>query len=152
MRIIVGLTKKIGLPGYGSLAATCQVESAELSSVPSAGDFAARVERVFASCRDAVEAELRIHQPRPDREARQRSEGRLNYNGNGVRPVTPRQLNVLRTLASKSRHSRSELDRIFGGKAMDALSIVEASTAIDRLKGVGAIGRGNGRATFEGGQ
>ena len=152
MRLIVGLTKKVGLPGFGSLAATCQLESDEHSSTPSSGDFARRVERAFASCRDAVEAELRRHQSNPQHDAEhQPAAGQPTPNGNGMRPATTKQLNALRALASKSRLSRQELDQVFGGKPLAALTVGEASSAIDRLNGITAVAGVNGRKHFEGG-
>lgn len=46
-------------------------------------------------------------------------------------------------MASRSRLSREELDELFRGKPLDALTIAEASAAIDRLKG-GAATYSNG--------
>jgi len=60
MKLSVGLTKKIGQPQYGSLAASCQleveVESSLLERDP--GAFQERVRNVFAACRREVETEL----------------------------------------------------------------------------------------------
>ena len=46
-------------------------------------------------------------------------------------------------MAAKSRLPREELERVFGGKPLAALSIAEASAAIDRLKG-GTMADANG--------
>jgi hypothetical protein len=150
MRLTVGLTKKAGLPGFGSVGATCQLESGEFSLEGGSETFARRVERAFALCRDAVETELRRHAGAAPTGASAASlEGRPppnNSNGhaNGTgdrttdfqsRPATPKQVNALRALAAKSRLSREELGRVFGGKPLGALTVAEASAAIDRLKG-----------------
>lgn len=60
MRLCVGLTKKIGQPQYGSLAASCHLE---LEVEPSlierdASAFQERVRNVFAVCRREVDTEL----------------------------------------------------------------------------------------------
>lgn len=60
MKLSVGLTKKIGQPQYGSLAASCQLEVEVESSLferdPSA--FQERARKAFAACRREVETEL----------------------------------------------------------------------------------------------
>ena len=61
MKLSVGITKKVGLPGFGSVGATCQLESGEFSSDLSADAFRQRVARAFDACRQAVETELRRH-------------------------------------------------------------------------------------------
>jgi hypothetical protein len=142
MRLIVGLTKKVGLPGYGSLAACCQVESSEFSAELSSDGFSRRVEQAFEACRRAVERELQRQQSGVE-PSRQIKSNNQPVNGNGDRPATPKQLNALRGLAAKCRLPREELQRIFGGKPIAALTIAEASAAIDRLKG-GAMTGANG--------
>jgi hypothetical protein len=142
MRITVGLTKKAGLPGYGSLAACCQVESSEFSAELSSDGFSRRVEQAFAACRRAVEQELQRQQCGAEPPRQPQTNGRP-VNGNGDRPATPKQLSALRGMAAKSRLPREELQRVFGGKPLAALTIAEASAAIDRLKG-GAMTGVNG--------
>jgi hypothetical protein len=142
MRITVGLTKKVGLPGYGSLAASCQVESFEFSAGLSSADFSRRVRQAFDACRHAVEEELLRRQEMPRATPPQTSAA--PHEGSGQRPATPKQLSALRGLAAKSRLTREEINRVFGGKPLDALSVQEASAAIDRLKGAAGGGAGNG--------
>jgi len=71
-KVSVGLSKKAGLPNYGSLGASCFVEM-ELDAKILEGDlesFRLQVTRAYAACRDSVEAELE-----------QRSETGINSNG-----------------------------------------------------------------------
>lgn len=150
MRLIIGLTKKIGLPSFGSVGATCQLESSEFSGELAGDDFERRIKRAFNACRKAVEEELARHGSQSLRTAEaftsnepSSSNGAPCHHGpsmsgrplgNGGRPATLKQLNALRTMASKSRLSREERAAVFGGKPLDALTIAEASAAIDRLK------------------
>jgi len=147
MKLTVGLTKKAGLPGYGSGGATCCLESGELPANLAVDAFRERVAKAFYACRLAVEAELAKHAHVDDG----RSEH--DHHENGVarpherrprspdfkaRPATPKQLNALRTIAARSRLSRSELDKAFG-KPLGAMTVADASAAIDRLKGVAPL-------------
>jgi hypothetical protein len=60
MKLSVGLTKKIGQPHYGSLAASCHLEVEVESSLLDwdLGAFQEHVRKAFAACRREVEAEL----------------------------------------------------------------------------------------------
>src|SRR6188472_636250 len=66
LKLSVGLTKKIGLPSYSSLAASCHAE-VELDNSLLQGDlegFHRHVRNIFFSCRQAVNDELaRQQQP-----------------------------------------------------------------------------------------
>jgi hypothetical protein len=157
MKLTVGLTKKAGLPGFGSVGATCQLESGELPASLAAGDFKERVARAFDACRLAVEAELAMHAGAHEEPAPRRNDG-TGSSAVGERyprvpdfkdrPATPKQLNALRALAARSRRSRAELDRIFG-KPLAAMTVAEASAVIDRLKGVAPL---NGHAVTHNGK
>lgn len=151
MRLIIGLSKKIGLPGFGSVGATCQLESAEFNAELGSDDFERRAKRAFDACRKAVEEEIARHGGKSLRtsEASHPSEASSSNGesflrersmnarppGSGGRPATLKQLNALKAMATKRRLSRGELNDVLGGKPFDALTIAEASIAIDRLQG-----------------
>ena len=64
MTLNVGLSKKIGLPDYGSLGATCNV-TVELEAALLRDDletFHAHVRKTYTACRQAVQDELSQHQ------------------------------------------------------------------------------------------
>ena len=85
MRINVGLSKKLGLPDYGSLGASCNVEfEAEQSLLQ--GDlegFHQRVRRAYAACVQAVNDEL-ARQQQPQNAASTLRNG--TGNGHASRP------------------------------------------------------------------
>ena len=60
----VGLCKKIGLPNYGSVGASCHVEFELDDSEPSQAPavFEQRLRQVFAACSQAVQDELQRQQ------------------------------------------------------------------------------------------
>jgi len=132
LKLNVGLNKKVGLPNYGSLGASANVE-VELDSHLLAGDlegFHRQVKNAFTACRQAVNDEL----------ARQQAS---NTETNGV--TKPRRDNTRRATASQVRAlnaiaDRQRLDLIallqqrFGIQTADELSITEASSLIDELK------------------
>ena len=83
----VGLSKKVGLPDYGSLGASCHVEveldGSLLQSDPDA--FRQRARDAFAVCREAVQDELARNQTgKPNGvAAAAQSNGKVTTNGNG---------------------------------------------------------------------
>jgi hypothetical protein len=150
MRLVIGITKKIGQPGFGSVGATCQIESSEFAGAVAPSELRCRVERAFDACREAVDAELRRHQgprqysnvsnanPRnrtnePSASPRHHPDG-PSTNGNG-RAATPKQLSAIRAMAARRRLTADQLEGVFHGKPIHALTITEASIAIDRLNG-----------------
>jgi hypothetical protein len=59
LKLNVGLSKKVGLPDYGSLGASCHVEVELAGDVLSDPDaFHRHVKNAFVACRQAVEDEL----------------------------------------------------------------------------------------------
>jgi hypothetical protein len=64
LKLIAGVSKKLGLPGYSSVGAMCHVEL-ELDSRLIQGDpeaFRAQVREVYARCAESVDEELARHQ------------------------------------------------------------------------------------------
>jgi hypothetical protein len=64
LKVNVGLSKKIGLPDYGSLGASCHVEyeaDASLLNTDLEG-FHRQVKNAFIACKQAIQDELHRHQ------------------------------------------------------------------------------------------
>ena len=65
LKLTVGLSKKVGLPNYGSLGASCGLEvelpDQVLNADPEA--FERQVRDAFAACARAVQEELEQHRP-----------------------------------------------------------------------------------------
>lgn len=160
MKLSIGLSKKIGLPEYGSLGATCNLEL-ELDQsliVDDLDGFHDRVRRTFIACRQAVEDELAHHRPahtngnsaasksaEPARSGstpgRDNANGSGRDNGNGHR-ASQKQLDYAQQLAGQIkglglRRLESLSQKMFS-KPLADLSSLDASGLIDVLKDVKA--------------
>ncbi len=157
MKINVGLTKKVGLPDYGSLGASCNVEfEVELALLADTDGFHRRVEVVFGACRDAVTAELSQHKEpngqngktsaaaRPTNGTAAKTtaaNGSTNGNGQG-HAASERQMAYLRQLAKQVeglglRRLEALSQKMFG-KPLAAITGFEASSLIDTVKSIKA--------------
>ena len=166
MTLNVGLSRKLGLPDYGSLGASCNV-TVELDAALLRDDldgFHAEVRNAYTTCRQAVHDELSRHQAgepvqEPNqppiapagRTARQNGNGNGNGNGNartagtnghGAHTASSKQLDYINQLARQIhglgvRRVESLANKMFG-KPLAALSSLDASGLIDTLKGVKA--------------
>ena len=149
LKLNVGLSKKVGLPNYGSLGASCHVE-VELDHGLIFQDQAAwqhKVEQAFEACRAAVDLELQRAPPacadEPVPAAQTCGEGPSNgrcidhYPGQSYdqsRPVTPRQLRAIEGIALRQRLNLLEvLESRFGKYHLTSLSRSEASRLIEEL-------------------
>lgn len=161
LKLNVGLSKKVGLPDYGSLGASCHVE-VELDGTLLQNDldsFHERASRAFAACRQAVNDELARHQG-----AQQLSSSALstagpapvagrtvggNGNGNGgLRTgsahhcASSKQLDYAQQLAEQVRglgvRQLETLTLKMFGKPVADLSSLDASGLIDTLKAMKA--------------
>jgi len=146
LKLNVGLSKKVGLPDYGSLGASCHVEvELEHSLLDTDLDgFHERVRKVYVACRQAVTDELARQQGHAgESEANySRSHQKMpnGHNGNGTNghTATARQLEYARELAKQiSGVGVRRLEAIahkMHDKPLASLSQVEASALIDVLR------------------
>jgi len=141
----VGISKKLGLPDYGSVGAICNV-SVELDAALLTQDtdgFQRHVHNAYAACAKAVNDELARHKPSADAG----SNGNTNRvgsnggtNGNGSRRSTGRsatqsQVRAIHAIANRQRIDlTAELRSRFGVDRPDDLAITEASELIDSMK------------------
>jgi len=147
LKLSVGLSKKVGLPNYGSLGATCGLEielaSSALHTDPEG--FERQVRDAFAACARAVQEELDRHRPPPPVPS---PIGHHNPDGpegdagsrieNHVRPRRPATGSQVRALRAISGRRGVDLERLvgerFGVDGPEELSLAEASRLIDELR------------------
>jgi hypothetical protein len=164
LKLNVGISKKLGLPDYGSVGASCNVE-VELDSSFGAGDpsaFQEQVRRAFSACAQAVNDELarqRQHEnapitagpsstPGPEPPARTGNgndhggsgpQGSQTSGTNGNRAST-KQLDYLRHLAGQvdglGTRRLDSLAQKLCGKPLAELSTLNASSLIDTIKAI----------------
>jgi len=157
LKLNVGLSKKIGLPDYGSLGASCHIElelnNGLLDGGPSG--FQAEAQRAFAACHQAVDDELARHRTHDDGQEPEQTpapkigNARGATNGNGSSPTgnpahraSGKQLSYIEQLAGEirdlgARRLEGLAQRMFN-KPLADLSSLDASTLIDTLKQVKA--------------
>lgn len=160
VKLSVGLTKKLGLPQYGSVGASCHVEF-EIDAALFQNDldgFHARVQNAYTACRQAVHDELAHHQPTPSEygtasdhgptcpEAgskggeNQESNGNGHSDGNGWHGATQKQLDFVGQLARQIKglgvRRLDSLSQAMFSKPVVNLSVQDASCLIDCLKSI----------------
>jgi hypothetical protein len=120
----LGITKKIGLPAYSSLGASCNIEI-ELDQPLIFDDpagFQRHVKQVFAICRQAVQEELAQQQA-------VRMEGMaptpINGQSNGQNRISPKQVDFAHRLAGQIRG--------LGVRRLDALAVTMFSKPLAQL-------------------
>ncbi len=142
----VGLSKKVGLPDYGSLGASCSVEleleASLLERDPAA--FQGRVRQVYQACQQAVTEELNRHLAHQDGQASSKAEGNDagHPNGNLRHQASDKQLTYLRQLADQVPdlgvgRLTAMAQRMFE-KPLTELNSLDASSLIDMLKEIKA--------------
>jgi hypothetical protein len=153
LKLNVGVSKKVGLPDYGSAGATCNLElelDARLLETDLDG-FHQRVRSVYVAARQAVQDELSRLQGQPalppdGRPVAPGSNGHRNGHaatsarsaGNRTRPPRPATVNQVRAIQTIARRLNADLDGMlreeFGVERVEDLSMAEASRMIDDLK------------------
>ena len=148
----VGLSKKVGLPDYGSLGVSCSVQ-VELDQALLSHDengFQQKVKQAYAACNQALQDELqRQHLSPSANPASPPADGNGGRSNSQPRDQARRAtVSQVRAIEAIARRQKAELPNLlrqrFGtDKAVD-LSIAEASRLIDELKAA-ANGSGGGR-------
>lgn len=153
-KLSVGLQKKIGLPNYGSMGASCHVEfevdPAWIDADPDR--FRRKVHQAYDACHQAVQERLRREK---DNEEFQKPvfgspseensadrdpviSGRADDRSQQRRHAGSATQNQLRAIFSLARRQRIDPQRLagerFGVDRIEDLSIREASSLIDELK------------------
>ena len=164
VKLNVGVSRKVGLPDYGSVGATCNVE-VELDGSLLKGDleaFHAQVRQAYGAAHQAVHDELARLQA-AGTQAPTKPPARDAVNGSGARngnargnceavlagrkaveaprsgkPATASQVSAIRSIA---RQKGADLVAILGDQfdvgTPEDLTLRQASALIDRLKGEG---------------
>jgi len=159
MKLNVGVSRKVGLPDYGSVGASCNLEM-ELDAGLLEKDldgFHARVRGAYVAAHQAVHDELARLQmpsntgagsPAPARAGTSTSNGPTRVNGNGAvaarthsdrtrapRPATAKQVKAIQAIARRQNTDLVGLLRHeYEIERPEDLSILQASELIDRLK------------------
>jgi hypothetical protein len=149
MKVSVGLSKKLGLPDYGSLGASCHVE-VELDGSMLQNDvekFQQHVRRAYQACAQAVSEELARNNGHhsannngspPTNGNGTNGNGHAPSNGNGhsngQRRATQSQAKAIYAIARNQRIDVGQLMDRYGVKKPEDLDIKTASKVIDSLK------------------
>jgi hypothetical protein len=149
LKLQVGVSKKVGMPDYGSLGASCQIElQLDQTFTPSDADaIEEHVKQAYSACRQAVEEEL-THNQKRDKESRDScqtaSQARSETSGNGRNGhhASQKQLDYIEQLAGQvhglGARRLENLARKMYAKPLSDLSSLEASGLIDMLKEIKA--------------
>lgn len=155
-KLSVGLCRKIGLPDYGSVGASCSLEieldPSLLASDPQA--LRQRIQHAYSVCQAAIDEQLASAPSNPDTTSptgstnclpagapNGRDPPRNGQTANG-QPASEKQLAYARQLAAQIRGlGVRRLDELAGrvcGKPLADLSSVDASSLIDMMKAIKA--------------
>ena len=135
IKLNAGVSRKVGEPNYGSRGATVNVElELESSAAQDAHLLHDRIRKLFAIAREAVAEELGLSMQAEAPQAGQQPAA--NGNGTSVRPASDAQIRAINAICSRlglDPHAESH-HRL--GRSIQDLTLPEASTLIDQLKGL----------------
>jgi hypothetical protein len=160
LRLNVGISKKLGLPAYSSIGASCNLEvELETSLLHDLAGFHAEVRDAFVAAHQAVNDELARLQEQVGRgeghpaEVDRRKEvhpanGAHDANGRSTASAAPRLArsgkpatsNQVKAIVTIARRQHADLDGLLGDLGVarpEELSLAEASKLIDQLKAAG---------------
>jgi hypothetical protein len=158
LKLNVGVSRKVGLPDYGSVGASCNVEVEVDSSLidRDLDAFQTRVRHVYVAAHQAVHDELaRLQAPveprhdAPTPPSLHASNGQPASDGHTDRPpagrsrprrpATENQVRAIRSIASRQHADLDGLLRDHGVSRPEELSLRQASELIDALKTAASI-------------
>ncbi len=149
LKLNVGLSKKIGLPEYGSLGASVNLElELDSGAVGDPDRLRHQIRHLFGMAKSSVEAELISQQSFPQNGNGHDREPRFSGNGNGHagsngnhnphrvngRTATQSQIRAIKTISGRQRLDLGPQLEKFGVRALEDLGIQQASQLIDDLK------------------
>jgi len=137
----VGFSRKVGEPNYGSRGASVQLEvELDRCAIEDVDRFQSEIERIFEHVRDAVDRELQRNScasSEPQTDFDEPSDAIKGQNGR-TRVPRPATRNQVRAIQAIALHRAVDLSQLlaaeFNAKALEELTIVEASLLIDRLQ------------------
>ena len=151
LKLNVGVSRKVGLPDFGSIGASCgleiELDAGLLDRVDDS--FERRIREAYAAAERAVGDELarlhpasasvppeaRPHPASPRLEAPSSRPGGPTRGRREPRPATPNQLRAIRSLAGRLRLDLPALLREqYHASRPEELSLAQASGLIDTLK------------------
>ena len=143
-KLSVGLQKKLGLPGYSSIGASCHVEFEVETSLMESNleGFHQKVHSAYSACQQAINEQLARYQSTPPNlndPPRSQLNGQNNPNPQQVRQESSRATrNQLRSIFAIARNQGLDPLQIvltrFNLDLAEDLTIREASSLIDELK------------------
>jgi hypothetical protein len=158
LKLNVEVSRKVGLPAFGSVGASCNLEvELDVSLIDRDLDaFHARVRDVYVAAHQAVNDDLARQQallemphdspassPRPVSNGQSRNNGHTDHPPAGRprprRPATEKRVRAIGSIASRQQCDLDGLLREYGVDRLEDLSIKQASDLIDTLNAAARV-------------